>query len=256
VRLFPPLPVLQGKQSDSEYLSFALSAPRSSDTVVREIILEFLSTANPAFEPYRVLFDDLQLKTESPYIPMVQGWRSSSHPAAVHTSRTDAVRVPLRSHKGLSDVIERSGQLHSKSLGPFLPEDLLERLQLALDVLEEEQSLRGLGPGPSDVLRFDRDTHRKYLGYSEYAAFSQDADWMSNVVLIAKSAYVWLFQLSRKYQRDIRLLSDIPDQELDNSPPGDKRGVVDRLVGEVIGVAPNQADHGESGSGLIGVLDI
>ena len=38
---------------------------------------------------------------------------------------------------------------------------------------------------------------------------------MSNTILIAKTVYVWLFQLSGKYQRDIRLLSDIPDEELD-----------------------------------------
>jgi glycosidase len=38
---------------------------------------------------------------------------------------------------------------------------------------------------------------------------------MSNVVLIAKSVYVWLDQLSGKYQREIRLLSEIPDEELD-----------------------------------------
>jgi glycosidase len=46
-------------------------------------------------------------------------------------------------------------------------------------------------------------------------AFSRDADWMSNVVLIAKSTYVWLDQLSKKYQRPIHHLSDVPDEELD-----------------------------------------
>jgi glycosidase len=38
---------------------------------------------------------------------------------------------------------------------------------------------------------------------------------MSNVVMIAKSTYVWLDQLSRKYSRPIVRLDEIPDEELD-----------------------------------------
>ncbi|MDP4197901.1 MAG: alpha-amylase family glycosyl hydrolase, partial [Bacteroidota bacterium] len=45
--------------------------------------------------------------------------------------------------------------------------------------------------------------------------FSNDMDWMPNVVMIAKNAFVWLYQLSHKYHRTIRYLSDIPDEELD-----------------------------------------
>ena len=38
---------------------------------------------------------------------------------------------------------------------------------------------------------------------------------MPRLVLIAKSTYVWLDQLSRTYGRDIRTLDAIPDEELD-----------------------------------------
>jgi glycosidase len=216
VRLFPPVPVLQGKQTDSEYVRSALDVPMSSDTVVREIILVFLSAANPAFAPFRVLFDDRDLKKESPYVSMVQGLEKffAAQPPFTPVGHTlfECLYAPIRAcPTSLKEQVNyiRNHWAH------FLPEDLLERLQLALDILEEEQTLRGMGTGPSEVLRFDRDTHRKYLGYAETAAFSEDADWMSNVILLAKSVYVWLFQLSRKYQRDIRLLSDIPDEELD-----------------------------------------
>lgn len=51
--------------------------------------------------------------------------------------------------------------------------------------------------------------------YPEFERFSADADWMSNVVMIAKSSYVWLDQLSKKYKRDIHKLDQIPDEELD-----------------------------------------
>src|SRR4029078_10623679 len=47
------------------------------------------------------------------------------------------------------------------------------------------------------------------------ANFSPDLNWMPNLVLIAKSVYVWLAHLSRKYERDISRLDQIPDEELD-----------------------------------------
>ena len=49
----------------------------------------------------------------------------------------------------------------------------------------------------------------------EPEAFSSDSAWMPRVVLMAKSTYVWLDQLSRTYGRDIRTLDAIPDEELD-----------------------------------------
>ncbi len=45
--------------------------------------------------------------------------------------------------------------------------------------------------------------------------FSEDKAWMPRAVLMAKSTYVWLDQLSRTYGRSIRRLDDIPDEELD-----------------------------------------
>ena len=38
--------------------------------------------------------------------------------------------------------------------------------------------------------------------------------WMPSTVLIAKSTYVWLAQLSRQYGRRIARLDEIPDEEL------------------------------------------
>jgi len=55
-----------------------------------------------------------------------------------------------------------------------------------------------------------------YVGLdAEPERFSADTAWMPEVVLQAKSTYVWLDQLSRRYARDIRTLDAIPDEELD-----------------------------------------
>jgi glycosidase len=48
----------------------------------------------------------------------------------------------------------------------------------------------------------------------EYEKFSPDKDWMPTVVLIAKSTYVWLAQMSKQYGRRIARLDEIPDEEL------------------------------------------
>jgi choline dehydrogenase-like flavoprotein/glycosidase len=46
-------------------------------------------------------------------------------------------------------------------------------------------------------------------------AFSRDLDWMPALVLIAKTTFVWLSQLSKEYRCDISRLDEIPDEELD-----------------------------------------
>jgi glycosidase len=48
----------------------------------------------------------------------------------------------------------------------------------------------------------------------EYEKFSQDQAWMPSVVLMAKSTYVWLAQLSKQYGRHIGRLDEIPDEAL------------------------------------------
>ncbi|HVP06275.1 MAG TPA: alpha-amylase family glycosyl hydrolase [Candidatus Acidoferrum sp.] len=216
VKLFPPAVVLRGTQSEADFIREHPIAPVAHDTLVRELVLLFLSGINPAFRPFKVLFDDADLKTESPYVPMVRGLESffSTQPpfGPVGLTLFECLYTPIRA---CPDSLDAQLDFVRRNWAHFLPLDLLERLLLALDVLREEQTMRGLGPGPSEALRFDFDASGLDLGYAEPAAFSRDADWMSNTVLIAKSVYVWLFQLSRKYQRDIHLLSDIPDEELD-----------------------------------------
>ncbi|MEJ2053885.1 MAG: alpha-amylase family glycosyl hydrolase, partial [Calditrichaceae bacterium] len=91
--------------------------------------------------------------------------------------------------------------------------DFLNRLLISMDFIREEQKIRfdaGLfGHGPVPITEFGPEFEH------EPEAFSQDLDWMPKVVLIAKSAFVWLDQLSKQYQRSITRLDQIPDEELD-----------------------------------------
>ena len=57
-------------------------------------------------------------------------------------------------------------------------------------------------------------SHDYQAPLNEYEAFSSDDAWMPTVVLMAKSTYVWLEQLSKKYGRHIHRLDQIPREEL------------------------------------------
>ena len=92
-------------------------------------------------------------------------------------------------------------------------------------------SPRGCSPAEDLLAEEERGLHLRFGGggggrrprrYAVFAGaddeperFSDDRDWMPRLVLIAKTTYVWLDQLSRRYGRDIRTLDAIPDEELD-----------------------------------------
>ena len=215
VNLFPPKAVKQGGKTESEYLQDSSKPPSGKDRISSEIVLLSLSMENQAFKPLKDLFDDSDLKKQSPVVPFVDGLEDffNNQPAfkLLGTKFFDSLRAPMRAAPDSLD-----GQLDyiKEHWAKFLPPELLERLLLATDILKEEMKLRGLGAGPSHVLQFTRDAYLSDLDYPEPEGFSRDADWMSNVVIIAKSVYVWLDQLSKRYQRHIRYLNDIPDEEL------------------------------------------
>ncbi len=104
--------------------------------------------------------------------------------------------------------------------------DSLKRLLLAIDVLKEEEVAIWMRFHPSELntgrrrnLPWDSpDKRGEVPSYSEATQeterFSPDQEWMPTTVLIAKSTYVWLEQLSRQYGRHIHKLDQIPDEEL------------------------------------------
>src|SRR5262249_21134388 len=90
------------------------------------------------------------------------------------------------------------------------------RLLTSLDVIQEERKLVFLGPGPTAVPTYDPATLAA-MGIEGFEAegFSPELGWMPSLVLMAKNTYVWLDQLSKKYQQNIYRLDQIPDEELD-----------------------------------------
>ena len=216
VELFPPLNVIQKKTSENDYLWSASGEALNREECAVEMTLLYLSMMNPALLLFHELFDDEELRRQSPYEPMVESLQhfvNNDEPAALSGKPLfEFLKEPMRN---CPDSID--GQLNyiREYWLDFLPPKFIERLSLATDILKEEERLRGLGPGPLQALQFGKHAYGMDWSYPEPERFSHDADWMSNVVLIAKSTYVWLDQLSKKYKKSITLLSDIPDEELD-----------------------------------------
>jgi len=174
----------------------------------------WVDNENPAASPLTELFDDANLERDAPYLQIIYLLRRylDSQPRfgpenqnLVDLLRSPAVAVPLSLAGQLQYIREHWAGL----LGDYL-ERLLDRLLGGLDLLKEEEKAVFAGPGPSVVMDFSG------LGFdAESANYSPDREWMPRLVMVAKSSYVWLDQLSKKYQRPIHRLDQIPDEELD-----------------------------------------
>ncbi|NIA12777.1 MAG: alpha-amylase [Nitrospiraceae bacterium] len=215
VSLYPPGPVRTAQCTQSEYLRADSDGIPNSEGATRELLLLRLSVLNRALRPCLELFDDVHLKRRAPYERLVAALAAHfrTQPPVDDTGQNlfDFLRSPALA---CPDSLEDQLDYITENWAYLLPPDLLERLRLVAGIVREETLMRGHGPGPLEVMRFGPD-HLLDWGYPEPAAFTHDRDWMSNVVLIAKSVYVWLDQLSKHYRRSITRLDQIPGEELD-----------------------------------------
>ena len=244
---FPNLAVYRGELTAAEWLEGTSEGLSNREAALEELLLLWVANINPAFQPFRELFEDGGLKQETVYQQVTETFPDyfSTRPLIAPEIGTlwDALRAPmLASPDSLTGQLDFIREHWTRHLG----EDL-RRVLLAIDVLREEdiaiwmrfhppgpdqfrhgaptwgsQGFVGdefvgfddeyiIGPGGTRVRRYSADYQAPL---EEYEAFSADQAWMPNVVLMAKSTYVWLEQLSKKYKRHIHKLDQIPDEEL------------------------------------------
>ena len=205
---FPPLAVYQRATDSETYLNGETEGIPNREILLEELMLLWLSNVNPAFFPYQELFDDSELRSNSPYLQLIVGLTDffeaqepfgPDNQPLVAMLRSPAMAVPHSLTGQLEYIREKWGYL----LGEYF-----FRLLTSLDLVREEEKRAFMGPGPSIV--------SDYSGLAlEVERFSPDKDWMPRVVILAKNSYVWLDQLSKKYARPIERLDQIPDEELD-----------------------------------------
>jgi len=206
---FPPVSVYQRKIVLEDYLKGETDGTPNLQIVLEEMILLWLANLNPAFSPFAELFDDEKLQQKTIYLKLTDALKEffetqphfgPKNQNLIDMLRSPALAVPHSLSGQLQYMLDKWGML----LGKYL-----YRLLSSLDFIKEEEKMRvAFGPGPSYVYDFRGKEE-------EPERFSTDKDWMPRLVLIAKSALVWLDQLSKKYQRSITQLNQIPDEELD-----------------------------------------
>jgi len=208
---FPALPVELQELNAAELLA-RLDAGRQNHELLVELLLLYVQSRNPALAPVRQLF-----ATEEETLQQQTDYRGQLLQLDADIPEFDdgfAGRPPTLLAR-LLEPLQRGGTLREQLellrdlWRSILPEDLLARIDSAFQQYERE-GWRPDFPGEPELEAFDP---AAFLD-AEYANFTVDTDWMPRTVLMAKSTYVWLAQLSQKYRRDIRTLDQIPDEEL------------------------------------------
>ena len=221
VRRYPPASVASGETDAEAWLAGATDGTPNREVALEEVAQLWLANVNPAFAPFRELFDDRPLAAESDYPHVVEalGAFFAAQPpfgperqSLIGMLRSPAIASPDSLSGQLRYMRERWAMLLSGRFGG--------RLALTLDVLSEEERalwLRFHGTDEAAALaRGQRVGVYDFTGQGEEPErFSMDRDWMPRLVLMAKSAYVWLDQLAGQYRREIRRLDQVPDEELD-----------------------------------------
>ncbi|MFZ2488926.1 MAG: alpha-amylase family glycosyl hydrolase [Anaerolineae bacterium] len=206
---FPVMQVYLGEETPEEYLEGETGGDPNRGITLEEMLLLWLTNINPAYAPYRELYDDTPLVQSSEYTEIIEGMREffAGEPGfGDGENLIDILLAPMRaspnSLKGQLEFVRRNW-------GQYLGRMLL-RVLSSLDFIAEEEKavFVGGGPGPVETLDFSTLT-------VEAERFSPDLEWMPNTVMLAKNTYVWLDQLSKQYEREIRTLGQIPDEELD-----------------------------------------
>ena len=204
---------------------FASAFPGIEDPAparLEDLLLVHLANTNPAAAPLRELVDERVLPSPSLAATItalerhqagvvLEGEGPGEGVSLLELLREPARRAPDSLIGQLRYVRDHWGWLLGSAL-----DELLDRIDITIGVLtEEEHGLHvrfgGFAHGPAG----GGGEAPSFVGAEvETERFSEDRDWMPRLVLLARSTYVWLDQLSRRYGREIRTLDAVPDEEL------------------------------------------
>ena len=218
VAFFPPLKVYKKESPAAAYLAGKTEGRSNQHITIEELILLYLTNFNPAAVKFNELFSDKELSAKTKYPALISAleifFRTEKAFGPENQFVFDLLRAPILAHP---DSLEAQlGYIKSK-WGMLLSSKFLDRILGGMDLLHEENKIVFGGAGDAVVPSYDAggpSGHNSY-GSFETERFTTDLEWMPRVVLLAKNTYVWLDQLSKKYQRAIVRLNEIPDEELD-----------------------------------------
>lgn len=216
VKFFPPLDVFLGKNTLETYLNSSTGDKPHTEVTLEELILLYFANFNTANTNFKELFDDKDLKERTSYsqsiVELEKFFQTEKRFGPQNQFIFDLLRAPIiaspDSLKGQLDFIK-------KHWGLILSDKFLKKILGADDLIKEDVKLIFHGAPTTPPVPTYSIENMKGVGLLDFECFTSDLDWMPNVVLLAKNIYVWLDQLSKKYQRPITKLNEIPDEELD-----------------------------------------
>src|ERR1035441_9385358 len=241
VEHFPGSSVIRGLETPRQWLKGSSEGTPHRAAALEELLLLWTANRNEAFRPFEELFEEKTLAEKTVYRQVTQQLPDyfATRPlipleGSKPVNLLDLLRAPAMSSPGsLSEQLALIRRLWK----PLLGESLERFLLMAGEILHEEETAIWMQFNPpaaqaraaaeaaakrrwesgqqqwpsvvshSEVPVFGDPAH-------EYEKFTQDTAWMPTAVLIAKSTYVWLAQLSKQYGRAITRLDEIPDEEL------------------------------------------
>ncbi len=237
VEEFPPLPVYNNKVTTKQYLSASTSVKSNKEIILEEIILLHMENSNPAASNLRELYADDNLSMKTYYKQLIE--KTETFFDNEIPTRLGGLPLFKLLRKPISSNpfdLEKQLEFIRTEYGAYLGDDILNRLLRGVDLIREDYKLfvqhGGGEKGTPPVPTYDEDLTRLRLireklaaekklsedekrFYLEYEKFTEDIQWIPEVVMIAKNIFVWMHQLSVKYQKEIKRLDQIPDEELD-----------------------------------------
>ena len=207
IEAYPPISVYKGEISAEEYLASESKGTPNRQIALEEMLMLWLTNRNPAVSPFSELFDDTRLSQTTKYRQMLNSlgdfFKERPHFGPDNQDLISMLRSPaLESPHSLEGQLDYIRRKWGALIGEYL-----YRLLNSIDLIREETKPVFGGPGPAQVPSFDH--------LEDEENFSPDSDWMPRTVMIAKNSYVWLYQLSKEYNREIKRLDQIPDEALD-----------------------------------------
>jgi len=225
VQEFPNVAVYRGETTIDEWLQGSSDGLAHREAVLEELMLLWLANQNPAFRSFPRALRRYEARRKHGLQAGHCGARQLfRHPPRHRHGSRQSPRPPPRTHGSLARLAQRPARLDSRKLVAVSrrkPPQSSPRRRRS----QEEESPSGCASIPARVTVTTipsatrttpmSPTSAVTPATSNTSASSPDQDWMPNVVMIAKSTYVWLAQLSRQYGRAIERLDQIPDEALE-----------------------------------------
>ncbi len=223
ITTFPTQKIFAGAETAANWLK----QQENKRELLEEAFLVWVNNQNPALEQFSDLLTDEKLLREAAYQKLIMTMRSSMQAMGpVGLGDIDLAELLIKPMRHAPSSILEQLRYIRMNWGGLLEESPLWALMgdainfiededkyLFFERMTQEHALR------KDGHEFDKEAH-----VPEYSApddanapanYSLDSSWMPEVVMLAKSTYVWLDQLSKLYRRPVTRLQDIPDAELD-----------------------------------------